>query len=133
MKNRRNFIKTATIVTAGVLAAPVSSAFAGRHSFTRGIIYTKNNPGKWEAKTGSHLPVVTVDGQKITIETKHGMSEKHYIVRHTLVAGNGDVLGEKTFYPSSEKALSVFEVKEEHAVLYATSFCNQHDLWVVAV
>ena len=81
-------------------------------------------------RVGESLPVVTVDGKKVAIETKHGMSEQHYIVRHTIVSVNGEILGEKTFYPSNEKALSVFDIEGKHSVLYATSFCNKHDLWV---
>ncbi len=58
------------------------------------------------------------------------MSEVHYIVRHTLVAENGDVLGEKTFYPTDEQAVSSFEIPDGYSKLYATSFCNKHDLWI---
>ncbi len=130
MKNRRDFIKASLAITAGIVATNIPTAFANNHSFMKGVIYTKDNPGKWAKKISGHLPIFTVDGKKITIETKHGMSAKHYIVRHTLVTGNGEVLGEKTFYPSDEKALSVFKIVGEHSVLYATSFCNKHDLWV---
>ncbi len=133
MTNRRDFMKTSLVITAGVLSAKIPSAFAAKALFTKGVIYTKDNPGKWMGKAGSHLPIVTIDGNKITIETKHGMSEKHYIVRHTLVDGNGEVLGEKTFYPSDEKALSIFNVSGEPSSLYATSFCNKHDFWVAQI
>ena len=117
-------------IPAGVVATSISPAFADNSSFTKGIVYTKDNPGKWAKKVSGHLPVVTVDGEKVTIETEHDMAEYHFIVRHTLVSGNGEVLGEKTFHHSDEKALSVFEIAGKHSVLYATSFCNKHDLWV---
>ena len=133
MKNRRDFMKTSLAVTAGIFSTNISPAFASKHSFTKGVVYTKECPGKWAKKIGSHLPVVTVKGNKITIETKHGMSQKHYIVRHTLVSGSGEVLGEKTFYPSDEKALSVFEISGECSVFYATSFCNKHDFWLAEI
>ncbi len=133
MENRRDFMKASLIITAGVFATNISPTFANEHSFAKGVVYTKDSPGKWAQKVAGHLPVVTVDGKKVAIETKHGMSEKHYIVRHTLVSGTGEVLGEKTFYPSDEKALSVFEVSGKHAFLYATSFCNKHDLWVAEI
>ena len=133
MKNRRDFMKTSLAVTAGIFSTNISPAFASKHSFTKGVVYTKECPGKWAKKVGSHLPIVTVEGNKITIETKHSMSQKHYIVRHTLVSGSGEVLGEKTFYPSDEKALSVFEISDEYSVLYATSFCNKHDFWVAEI
>jgi len=132
MKNRRDFIKTSLAITTGIVVTKITPAFANanKHSFSKGIVYTKDAPGKWVKKVGLHFPIVTVDHDTVTIETKHPMSEKHYIVRHTLVSGNGEVLGGKTFYPSDEKPLSVFEVKGKHSVLYATSFCNKHDLWV---
>jgi len=83
---------------------------------------------------GSHLPLVSVKDKKVTILTKHPMSEKHYIVRHTLVAADGTVLGEKTIYPTDKKAESDYELPDGHgSVLYATSFCNKHDFWVAAV
>lgn len=130
MKNRRDLMKASLAMTAGVLATNIAPAFGKTHSFPKGVVYTKDNPGKWAKKVGGHLPLVTVDGNKVTIVTNHGMSEKHYIVRHTLVSGTGEVLGEKTFYPSDEKASSVFEVTGKHSLLYATSFCNKHDFWV---
>jgi len=130
MKNRRGFMKASLAVTAGAFAINIPAALANKPAFTRGLIYTKDNPGKWAKKVKSHLPIVKVDGNKVTITTDHGMSEKHYIVRHTIVSGDGEVLGEKTFFPDDEEAVSVFEVEGEHTALYATSFCNKHDLWV---
>ena len=131
MKDRRDFLKTSLVVSAGVLVAASSTpTFADTTSFPKGIIYTSENSGKWEGKAGGHLPIVTVDGNQVTIKTKHGMSKKHYIVRHTIVTKDGKVLGEKTFYPSDKDATSVFKIDGKHSELYATSFCNKHDLWV---
>ena len=102
---------------------------AGR--FPSGVVYTRENPGKWAAKVGSHAPEVSVQGKSVTITTVHPMMEKHYIVRHTLVSADGKVLGEKTFYPSDAKAESTYEISGGYkSKLYATSFCNLHDFWV---
>ncbi len=95
-----------------------------------GIIYSKSDQGKWEGKAGSHAPVVHVDGDQVTLVTEHGMSEKHYIVRHTLVTEAGEVIGEKTFYPTDEKAVSTFILNGKRGKMTATSFCNKHDLWI---
>ena len=130
MTNRRNFLKASLAVSAGVVATHITPAFAGTTDFPKGIIYTKDNPGRWENKAGSHSPEVMVAGNQVTIETKHGMSETHYIVKHTVVSKKGKVLGEKVFYPTDKKAVSVFTIEGKHSVLYATSFCNKHDLWV---
>lgn len=132
MKNRRDFMKSSLAIAAGAFAVNASPALANKPSFASGLIYTRDNPGKWAKKVESHLPIVKVEGKKVTITTDHGMSEKHFIVRHTLVSGEGNVLGENTFSPDDEEAVSVFEIEGEHTALYATSFCNKHDLWVEA-
>ncbi len=133
MSNRRDFLKASLAVAAGVSAGNITIASADSGALPVGVIYTKENPGKWAKKVKSHLPVVTVDGGRVTVETKHGMSEKHFIVRHTIVAADGEVLGEKTFYPSDEEAKSVFELPAGKKALYATSFCNKHDMWVATI
>ena len=147
MKNRRAFFKASLAVTAGVVSGHSVLALAKeepakekkateahtdteKHTFPKSIFYTKDSGGKWGKKGGSHLPNVTVEGEKVTVTTKHGMSEKHYIVRHTVVSDAGEVLGEKTFSSSDDDAVSVFEIKGKHKRLHATSFCNKHDLWL---
>lgn len=130
MKNRRDFIKTSLVASAGILAASVVPASAADNTKANIFAYSKKSPGRWAGKEGSHAPVVTVEGDKITIETKHGMSEGHYIVKHSLVTDTGEVLGENFFFPTDKKAISTFMIKGEHKELYALSFCNLHDLWV---
>ncbi len=137
MSNRRAFLKSSIAVAAGMAVGQVSPVSADSVSFPKGVVYTKQNPGKWSKKVGGHLPNVKVEGNKVTVTTTHGMTDEHYIVRHTIVSRNGDVLGEKTFSPSDAEAKSVFELSGarskyvwDTATLYATSFCNKHDLWV---
>ena len=139
MSNRRAFLKSSLAVAAGFAVGHISPVSAGSTcSYPKGgIVYTKKNPGKWSGKIKGHMPNVTVEGNKVTITTTHGMSEAHYIVRHTLVSKCGKVLGEKTFSPSDAEAKSVFELPDitskyawDTTKLYATSFCNKHDLWV---
>ena len=122
----------------GSLAAVSTAAFAGVKTAQAsmptfgGIIYTKENPGKWKGKSGSHAPQISVEGRKVTVTTSHPMSQGHYIVRHTLVLKDGTVVGEQTFFPVKDtKAVSTFELPEDYkSTFYATSFCNLHDLWV---
>jgi len=132
MTDRRDFIKTGLTLASGmVLGQATTTALAASDSWPSNIVYTAENPGQWAKKVGGHLPKVSIEGNKITITTDHGMSEKHYIVRHTLVSEDGKVLGAKTFSPSDEEAVSSFELPEGPiSKLYATSFCNKHDLWV---
>ncbi|GAX61843.1 desulfoferrodoxin [Candidatus Scalindua japonica] len=137
MSARRTFLKSSLAVAAGVVAGRISPVSAGPTcSFPKGIVYTKHYPGKWSKKVKGHMPNVKVAGNKVTVTTIHGMSEEHYIVRHTIVTKCGEVLGEKTFSPSDATAKSVFELKDissqyawDTTTLYATSFCNKHDLW----
>lgn len=130
MKNRRDFMKSSLAVSAGVLAASVLPASAAENTKANIFAYSAANPGRWEGKAGSHAPVITIEGSKVTMETKHGMSETHYIVKHSLVTASGEVLGETVFFPTDKKAISTFEVTGHHKELYALSFCNLHDLWV---
>ncbi len=137
MSNRRAFLKSSLAVAAGMAVGHVSPVSADSASFPKGVVYTSQNQGKWAGKAKGHAPNVKVEGNKVTVTTIHGMSDKHYIVRHTIVSRNGDVLGEKTFSPSDTIAKSEFELPAtsskyvwDTTTLYATSFCNKHDLWV---
>jgi superoxide reductase len=138
MSDRRTFLKSSLAVAAGFAVGHISPISASPVcSYPRGIVYTKQFPGKWSGKIKGHAPNVKVEGKKVTVTTTHGMSKEHYIVRHTIVSKCGKVLGEKTFYPSDTEAKSVFELPDTSSKyawdtrkLYATSFCNKHDLWV---
>lgn len=131
MKTRRDFMKTSALATVGVLASTAIPAMAEEAGVKSIFAYSAANPGRWEGKAGSHAPVATVEGTKVTLETKHGMGEMHYIVKHTIVTEDGEVLGEQVFFPKTDKkAISVHEIKGKHKKLYALSFCNLHDLWV---
>lgn len=131
MNNRRDFLKKSVLAATGIVIGSSGKVFASPGAFPAGVIYTRENQGKWAKKAGSHAPKVDVEGKKVTITTTHPMSEKHYIVRHTLVSQDGKVLGEKTFYPSDKRAISTYELPSSHgSKLYATSFCNLHDFWL---
>ena len=131
MNDRRDFLKKSVLVAAGMVVAKPANALALPGKFPAGIVYTKDNPGKWAKKVGSHAPKVKVEGKKVTLTTRHPMSEKHYIVRHTLVSADGKVIGSKTFYPSDKEAVSTYELASiSGSKMYATSFCNLHDFWL---
>jgi superoxide reductase len=130
MNCRRNFLKTTIAASTGLAIAYIPNTQAGSGSYPKGIIYTADHPGMWEKKIKSHAPIVKVQGNKIRISTNHGMTEKHYIVRHTLVTAEGEVVGETTFSPNDEEAVSYFVLPAGHTKLIATSFCNKHDLWL---
>lgn len=135
MKNRRSFIrKGALLATAAIVSAPVfAKSKSEKNSSIKfpGLIFTEEQQGKWEGKAGSHVPNIKVNGNKVTLLTAHGMSNSHYIVRHTLVDKAGTMIGAKTFSGDDVKAESTFELPAGFSgKLYATSFCNKHDFWV---
>jgi len=127
MGSRRKFLKSSMVVVAG-LSFGVNNASAGKGALPSGIVYTKDDPGMWSKKVGSHAPQASVDGMDITLSTKHPMSIDHYIVRHTLVGADGTVIGSQVFYPDGEP-VSNYTVPGK-GIYYATSFCNLHDFWV---
>ena len=93
-------------------------------SIPENIIYTKERPGVWKGKDGSHLPVVTSTKEgavlKVTVETKHGMSDAHFIVRHVIISEAGEVLGAKTFTPK-DKPVSTHDIMPRSA-----SICTRY-------
>jgi superoxide reductase len=101
----------------------------------KNIIYTKAQPGIWEGKEGSHLPYIEVSGKKGEIINDHGMSPEHYIVRHTLVSTDGEVIFGHTFAPTDDEAVSEFDGSKVDTgkTYYALSFCNLHDLWLAEI
>jgi superoxide reductase len=130
MSSRRNFLKISLATGVGFGFANMPNARAASGGYPNGIVYTSDNPGKWEKKIKGHAPIVEVKDGKVMITTDHIMTEKHYIVRHTLVTPEGDVMGENTFSPNDEDAVSHFDLPAGGKKLIATSFCNKHDLWI---
>lgn len=136
MTTRRAFIRTTLVVASGMTVARAVQAEGAAPAATLGglptnLLYTAEAPGVWKTKVDSHAPKVSVADGKLTMKTKHSMNEEHYIVRHTLVSGAGEVLGATTFYPT-DRPESAYELPAGFAgKLYATSFCNKHDFWVV--
>jgi superoxide reductase len=129
MHGRRGFLK-GSLVFAGVAmvgsAAPVQAA----STFPVALIYTKEAPGRWAGKEGAHAPRVTAEGRNVRVVTPHPMTQKHFIVKHTLVTAEGKFIGEKIFENTDPAAESSYELPEGFkGTLWATSFCNLHDLW----
>lgn len=130
MTDRRTFIKGGLVAASAMALGSVSFAQAGQTQYTN-IVYTASNPGRFAKKVGSHLPSITVAGRKVTLFTKHGMSEKHFIVRHTLVLADGTVVGAKVFTGTDAEAKSTYELPTGYkGKIFATSFCNLHDFWL---
>ena len=130
MKERRDFLKGSLIVAgAAVLGNAVRVQAAAM--FPKGLIYTKEAPGRWAGKEGAHVPVVTMKGRMVAVVTPHPMTKEHYIVKHTLLTTEGKFIGEKIFTNTDAVAESSYTLPEGlKGNLWATSFCNIHDFWL---
>ena len=131
MQGRREFLKGSLVVAGAAVVAGGAVRVQAASSFPVGLIYTKEAPGRWAGKEGAHVPKVTMEERKIKVVTPHPMTEKHFIVKHTLITPEGKVLGEKTFANTDPAAESSYELPQGYkGTLWATSFCNLHDLWL---
>ena len=128
IKDRRNFLKMA--LPRGAAAVWVLVA-----NLPGNVIYSEAEQGIWQGKAGSHAPVLTTKGDKGIIETKHGMSPAHYIVRHSIVDHADNVVFRHTFKYDDKEAKSSFDLSllKKGEKYIALSFCNKHDLWMSEV
>lgn len=131
MQKRREFLTTTLALGIGAALGPGREAIAASASYPTNLLFTAKEPGIWEAKAPGHVPQVSRAGDKVSIFTKHEMTPEHFIVRHTLVAEDGKVIGGKTFQPTDAEARSEYNLPAGFkGKVYATSFCNKHDLWI---
>lgn len=81
-----------------------------------------------EAATEKHLPVVTVDGNLVTVEVgsvEHPMTPEHYIQWIYIETDKGFQM---KYLTPSDKPKATFELSNEK--LIATyEYCNLHGLW----
>jgi len=137
---RRHFFAVGLAGVAGAILAGRANAGTDKAAaegvlegkLAGGIYYTKEHPGRWAAKAPGHVPVVDAKGAKVTVTTPHEMNGfEHYIVKHTILDADMNVLGETMFDPGKDKApISSYEIKQYKGIAYAVSMCNKHDCWV---
>ena len=134
---RRSFIRialagaaTGIIAPEIVLASPmgkkISSNMAG------GVFYTKDSPGRWAEKAGSHSPIIEKVEAGVRVVTGHPMKPNdHWIIKHVLLDSDFKFVAENIFDPNKDKAaLSNFSLVGQKEVVYALSVCNLHDSWL---
>ncbi len=86
-------------------------------------------PNTTEAAGEKHLPVVTLDGGKVTVNVgavNHPMLEEHFIEWVYVETENGGIRRE--LKPGSEPIVSI-SLDEKPTAVYA--YCNLHGLWAV--
>lgn len=81
-----------------------------------------------DAAGEKHVPVVTVDGNTVTVKVSsviHPMEEEHYIQWIYLETEKG---GQIKHLKPSEEPVAVFVVEDDEPV-GAYEYCNLHSLW----
>ncbi len=86
-------------------------------------------PGTSDGAHEKHVPVVEVDGNKVTVkvgEVEHPMLEAHYIQYIWLETDKGFM--QKDLKPE-EKPVAEFVLADGEKAVAAYEFCNLHGLW----
>ena len=86
-------------------------------------------PNTTEAAGEKHLPVITVDGNKVTVtvgSTLHPMSEEHSIVWIYLETNLG---GQRKNLSFDGEPKAEFVLSEGEKAVSAYAYCNLHGLW----
>ncbi len=100
------------------------------------VIFTRSDPGAWGGKEDSHVPQIAYAkieaGLKVTVTVSHEMNPEtpHYIMSIKLKDGEGNLLGEKEFQATDEKAEAIFELTTVPGKLVAYEKCNLHGIWM---
>jgi superoxide reductase len=99
-------------------------------------IFTRSDPGAWGGKEDSHVPQIAYEkmeaGLKVTVTVSHEMNAEtpHYIMYIQLKDGEGNLLEEKEFQATDEKAEAIFVLATVPDKLIAYEKCNLHGLWM---
>ena len=86
-------------------------------------------PGTTDAAVEKHVPVVNVEGNKVTVcvgSVAHPMLPEHFIEWIVLVTDKG--IQKKKLTPGSEPKAE-FSLLDGEKVVSAYEFCNLHKLW----
>lgn len=86
-------------------------------------------PNTTDAAGEKHVPVISVDGSKVTVKVgsvEHPMLPAHYITLVVLETTNG--YQKKNLNPG-EKPVAVFALADGEAAVAAYEYCNLHGLW----
>ena len=136
--DRRSFIRismagaaTGIIAPKIVLAGSLSQKIS-KNEMAGGVFYTKDSPGRWAKKAGSHSPILEKTDTGVKVITGHPMNAgKHWIVKHMLLDSDFKFINQNIFDPENDKsAISNFELTGQKGAVYALSVCNLHDSWL---
>ena len=86
-------------------------------------------PNTTDAANEKHVPVVTVDGNKVTVNVgsaPHPMTEAHYI---SWVAISTNLGNQRKVLSPSDEPKAEFMLLEGETVEACYAYCNLHGLW----
>lgn len=86
-------------------------------------------PGTTDASAEKHVPVVTQEGNKVTVSVgsaAHPMLPEHYIAWVSLETKQGNQ--RKLLKPNQEPKVE-FMICDDDEVICAYAYCNLHSLW----
>ena len=139
--DRRSFIRigmagaaTGIIAPKIVLAGSLGNKIS-QNNMAGGVFYTKETPGRWKKKAGSHSPILEKTDSGIRVVTGHPMkANKHWIIKHVLLDSDFNFISENIFDPVKDKAaISTFNLSGQSGAIYALSVCNLHDSWLSVI
>ena len=86
-------------------------------------------PGTSDGAPEKHVPVVTVNGDKVLVEVgsvEHPMVEEHYIQWIAIETTRGS---QRVKLDYTDKPRVEFKLTEGEALVAAYEYCNLHGLW----
>ncbi|QFJ53681.1 desulfoferrodoxin family protein [Pseudobutyrivibrio xylanivorans] len=86
-------------------------------------------PGTSDGAVEKHVPVYTVDGNKVTVtvgSVEHPMAPEHYIEWIALETAKG--AQRKVLNPGDKPSVE-FMLTEDDSVVAVYAYCNLHGLW----
>ena len=90
----------------------------------------KLEPGATDGAFEKHVPAVTVDGSKVTVqvgEVEHPMLPEHFIQWIVLETAQGYQVKKLN---AGDKPVAEFIVSDDDKAVAAYEYCNLHGLWV---
>lgn len=86
-------------------------------------------PGTSDGAVEKHVPVVTVEGNTVTVmvgSVEHPMAPEHYIEWIALETAKG---AQRKFLKPGEPPCAKFVLSDDDSCVAAYAYCNLHGLW----
>lgn len=105
-------------------------------------VYTVEKTGKWSGESDTHVPMLDLvhikgGGWNAMMYTTHGKADKHYVAKHWVEDGDGNVIVSTEFSPTDNNPFNVhnnqttkFKVRKGIAEPLTTyAWCTVHGTW----